>query len=134
MVHKTILISGDIEIANVTSKLALDKMITKVILMYHQFRNQIRVHLVWLIHCCFTYVLMIFLYCFNLFLKCIAIIFLCIDSYVSLYLFLYFFIIWLLMIFIFCYDNLLWYCECSDINPKKTLTVLGGIISTMILL
>ena len=42
MVDKTILISADIEIGNSTSKLELDKKLAKAILMYQQFKNEIR--------------------------------------------------------------------------------------------
>ena len=42
MVDETILTSADIEISKSTSKLELHKKLAKAILMYHQFRNQIR--------------------------------------------------------------------------------------------
>ena len=45
MVDETILTSADIEIAKSTSKLELDKKLAKAILMYHQFRNQIRANI-----------------------------------------------------------------------------------------
>ena len=42
MVDETILTSADIEIAKSTSKIELAKKLSKAILMYQQFRNQIR--------------------------------------------------------------------------------------------